>query len=67
MQGGAPAATAPAATAPAALLANDAWLRRMERATDRSAQWLQSPHTYMPCGRDTRPRSQRRAESPVRA
>eukprot|EP00959_Pyramimonas_sp_CCMP1952_P421792 8836275-Pyramimonas_sp.AAC.1 len=43
------------------------WLRRMERATGRSAQWLQSPHTSMPHGRDTRPRSQRRTESPVGA
>eukprot|EP00959_Pyramimonas_sp_CCMP1952_P091098 1907074-Pyramimonas_sp.AAC.1 len=24
----------------------------MERATDRSAQWLQSPHTHMPYERD---------------
>eukprot|EP00959_Pyramimonas_sp_CCMP1952_P228788 4783772-Pyramimonas_sp.AAC.2 len=41
------------------------WLRRTERATDRSAQWLQSPRTYMPFGRDTRPRSQRRTEGPA--
>eukprot|EP00959_Pyramimonas_sp_CCMP1952_P445792 9333526-Pyramimonas_sp.AAC.1 len=56
---------APATTAPAALPANDMWLRHMERATDRIAQWPQSPHTYMPDGRDTCPRSQRRTESPV--
>eukprot|EP00959_Pyramimonas_sp_CCMP1952_P298992 6253863-Pyramimonas_sp.AAC.1 len=37
----------------------------MERATDRSAQWLQSSHAYMPYGRDLRSRSQRRTESPV--
>eukprot|EP00959_Pyramimonas_sp_CCMP1952_P073730 1541220-Pyramimonas_sp.AAC.1 len=37
----------------------------MERATDRSAQWLQSSHSYMPYGRDLRPRSQRRTESPA--
>eukprot|EP00959_Pyramimonas_sp_CCMP1952_P022672 476258-Pyramimonas_sp.AAC.1 len=37
----------------------------MDRATDRSAQWLQSPRAYMPHGRDTRPRSQRRTESLV--
>eukprot|EP00959_Pyramimonas_sp_CCMP1952_P005851 122470-Pyramimonas_sp.AAC.1 len=24
------------------------WLRRMERAAETGAQWLQSPHTYMP-------------------
>eukprot|EP00959_Pyramimonas_sp_CCMP1952_P010530 220673-Pyramimonas_sp.AAC.1 len=43
------------------------WLRRMERATERSAQWLPAPQTHMPHGRDTRPRSQRSAESPVSA
>eukprot|EP00959_Pyramimonas_sp_CCMP1952_P058059 1211964-Pyramimonas_sp.AAC.1 len=37
----------------------------MERATDRSAQWRQSPHAYMPYGRGFRPRSQRRTESLV--
>eukprot|EP00959_Pyramimonas_sp_CCMP1952_P252733 5280247-Pyramimonas_sp.AAC.1 len=37
----------------------------MERATDRSAQWLQSPRTHVPHGRDLRPRSQRRAGGPV--
>eukprot|EP00959_Pyramimonas_sp_CCMP1952_P184356 3855032-Pyramimonas_sp.AAC.1 len=45
-------AGAPAASAPAAVLVNDMRLRRMERATDRGAQWLQSQHTYMPYGRD---------------
>eukprot|EP00959_Pyramimonas_sp_CCMP1952_P259725 5430564-Pyramimonas_sp.AAC.1 len=40
-------------------------VRRMERATERSAQWLQAPHAYMPYGRDIRPRSQRRTERPV--
>eukprot|EP00959_Pyramimonas_sp_CCMP1952_P154881 3240447-Pyramimonas_sp.AAC.1 len=35
----------------------------MERATDGSAQWLQSSHAYMPCGRDLHSRSQRRTES----
>eukprot|EP00959_Pyramimonas_sp_CCMP1952_P087234 1824989-Pyramimonas_sp.AAC.1 len=35
---------------------NDAWLRRMERAIDRGAQWLQSSHAYTPHGRDLRPR-----------
>eukprot|EP00959_Pyramimonas_sp_CCMP1952_P121666 2544076-Pyramimonas_sp.AAC.1 len=54
----------PAATAPATVPVNDMWLRRMERATDGSAQWLQPPHTYMPHGRDARLRSQRRTESP---
>eukprot|EP00959_Pyramimonas_sp_CCMP1952_P116027 2425604-Pyramimonas_sp.AAC.1 len=39
----------------------------MGSAADRSAEWLQSPRGYMPHGRDTRPRSQRRAESPVSA
>eukprot|EP00959_Pyramimonas_sp_CCMP1952_P375320 7860867-Pyramimonas_sp.AAC.1 len=38
-------AETPATTAPAALPANDMWLRRMERATERSAQWLQA----LPC------------------
>eukprot|EP00959_Pyramimonas_sp_CCMP1952_P393621 8247900-Pyramimonas_sp.AAC.1 len=37
----------------------------MERATDRSAQWLQSSHAYTPYVRDLRPRSRRRTESPV--
>eukprot|EP00959_Pyramimonas_sp_CCMP1952_P086728 1813817-Pyramimonas_sp.AAC.1 len=37
----------------------------MERATDRSAQWLQSSPAYMPYGRDLRSHSQRRTESPV--
>eukprot|EP00959_Pyramimonas_sp_CCMP1952_P140056 2930854-Pyramimonas_sp.AAC.1 len=57
----------PATTAPAALRANDTWLRRLERATERSAQWPQAPHTYVPYGRDNRPRSQRRTESPASA
>eukprot|EP00959_Pyramimonas_sp_CCMP1952_P277505 5801340-Pyramimonas_sp.AAC.1 len=51
-------AGAPAAAAPPAVPVNDTWFRRMERATDRSAQWLQYPHTHMPYGRDIRPRSQ---------
>eukprot|EP00959_Pyramimonas_sp_CCMP1952_P152003 3180201-Pyramimonas_sp.AAC.1 len=51
-------AGAPATSAPPTVPVNDTWLRRMERATDRSAQWLQSPRTYMPSGRDIRPRSQ---------
>eukprot|EP00959_Pyramimonas_sp_CCMP1952_P241119 5039054-Pyramimonas_sp.AAC.1 len=58
-------AGAPATSSPPSVPVNDAWLRRMERATDKSAQWLQSPHAYMPYGRDIRPRSQRRTESPV--
>eukprot|EP00959_Pyramimonas_sp_CCMP1952_P363799 7618166-Pyramimonas_sp.AAC.1 len=58
-------AGAPAAAAPFAVPVNDTWLRRMERSLDRSAQWLQSPHTHMPHGRDIRPRNQRRTESPV--
>eukprot|EP00959_Pyramimonas_sp_CCMP1952_P404365 8473431-Pyramimonas_sp.AAC.1 len=37
----------------------------MQRATDRSAQWLQSPHAYVPYGRGIRPRNQHRTESPV--
>eukprot|EP00959_Pyramimonas_sp_CCMP1952_P104928 2193321-Pyramimonas_sp.AAC.1 len=37
----------------------------MERATDRSAQWLQSSRAYMPYGRDICSRSQRRTEGPV--
>eukprot|EP00959_Pyramimonas_sp_CCMP1952_P300951 6296499-Pyramimonas_sp.AAC.1 len=40
----------PVPCAPAALPAHDTWLRRMEGAADRSAQWLLSPHTYMACG-----------------
>eukprot|EP00959_Pyramimonas_sp_CCMP1952_P258751 5408977-Pyramimonas_sp.AAC.1 len=55
----------PARSAPPSVLANGTWLRCVERATDRSAQWLQSPRAYMPYGRDLRPRSQRRRESPV--
>eukprot|EP00959_Pyramimonas_sp_CCMP1952_P374833 7849818-Pyramimonas_sp.AAC.1 len=55
----------PAASAPPAAPVNDAWLWRMERATDRSAQWLRSPHAYMPYGQDIRPRNQRGTESPV--
>eukprot|EP00959_Pyramimonas_sp_CCMP1952_P256052 5348037-Pyramimonas_sp.AAC.1 len=43
------------------------WLRRMERATERSAEWLRAPHTIAPHGRDIRPRSQRRKQSPVSA
>eukprot|EP00959_Pyramimonas_sp_CCMP1952_P377076 7898166-Pyramimonas_sp.AAC.1 len=35
----------PATTIPAALPASDMWLRRMGRATERSAQWLQAPRT----------------------
>eukprot|EP00959_Pyramimonas_sp_CCMP1952_P023207 488213-Pyramimonas_sp.AAC.2 len=58
-------AGAPARSAPPSVPVNDTRLRSMERATDRSAQWLQSPHTYMPYGRDPRPRNQRRTESPV--
>eukprot|EP00959_Pyramimonas_sp_CCMP1952_P205043 4287447-Pyramimonas_sp.AAC.1 len=57
-------AGAPARSAPPSVPVNDTWLRRMERATDRSAQWVQSSHAYMPYGRDLRPRSQRRTESP---
>eukprot|EP00959_Pyramimonas_sp_CCMP1952_P337046 7057875-Pyramimonas_sp.AAC.1 len=33
-------ADAPAASAPPAVPVNDTWLGRIERATDRSAQWL---------------------------
>eukprot|EP00959_Pyramimonas_sp_CCMP1952_P068892 1438137-Pyramimonas_sp.AAC.1 len=58
-------AGAPAASAPPAVPVNDTWLRRMKSATDRSAQWLQSPHAYKPYGRDIRPGNQRRTESPV--
>eukprot|EP00959_Pyramimonas_sp_CCMP1952_P313822 6569275-Pyramimonas_sp.AAC.1 len=43
------------------------WLRRMERATERSAHLLQVSHAHMPYGRDIRPRSQRRTETPVSA
>eukprot|EP00959_Pyramimonas_sp_CCMP1952_P233938 4888619-Pyramimonas_sp.AAC.1 len=35
-------AGAPARSAPPSAPMNDAWLRRVDRATDRSAQWLQS-------------------------
>eukprot|EP00959_Pyramimonas_sp_CCMP1952_P170622 3565653-Pyramimonas_sp.AAC.1 len=45
----------PARSAPPSVPVNDAWLRRKERATDRSAQWLQSPRAYMPHGRNLRP------------
>eukprot|EP00959_Pyramimonas_sp_CCMP1952_P188012 3931309-Pyramimonas_sp.AAC.1 len=44
---------------------NDTRSRRMERVIDRSAQWLQSSHAYMPCGRDLRSCRQHRTESPV--
>eukprot|EP00959_Pyramimonas_sp_CCMP1952_P410934 8611650-Pyramimonas_sp.AAC.1 len=57
----------PAATAPAGLPANHMWLRRMGRATERSAHWLQVSHAHVPYGRDIRPRNQRRAESPASA
>eukprot|EP00959_Pyramimonas_sp_CCMP1952_P195850 4094516-Pyramimonas_sp.AAC.1 len=58
-------AGAPARSAPPSVPVNDTWLGRMERATDRSAQWLQSSRSYMPYGLDLRSRSQRRTESPV--
>eukprot|EP00959_Pyramimonas_sp_CCMP1952_P145183 3039927-Pyramimonas_sp.AAC.1 len=51
-------AGAPATSAPPSVPVDDTWLRRMEKATDRSAQWLQSRRTHMPYGRDMRPRSQ---------
>eukprot|EP00959_Pyramimonas_sp_CCMP1952_P420273 8802447-Pyramimonas_sp.AAC.1 len=60
-------AGAPAATAAAAVLVNDMWQRRMERAADRSAHWLQSPHNYMTYWRVIRPRNQRSTESPASA
>eukprot|EP00959_Pyramimonas_sp_CCMP1952_P229548 4799436-Pyramimonas_sp.AAC.1 len=60
-------AGAPAATAPAGLPATDLWLRRIQRATERSAHWFQVSHTYVPYGRGIRPRNQRRAEIPVSA
>eukprot|EP00959_Pyramimonas_sp_CCMP1952_P397873 8336481-Pyramimonas_sp.AAC.1 len=60
-------AGAPATSAPPSVPVNDAWLRRMGRATDRGAQWLQSPRAYMSYGRDVRPRNQRRTEGPVSA
>eukprot|EP00959_Pyramimonas_sp_CCMP1952_P131359 2746802-Pyramimonas_sp.AAC.1 len=60
-------ARTPAAAAPPAAPVNDTRLRRMERATDRSAQWLLFPHAHMPYGRDIRPRNQRRTESPASA
>eukprot|EP00959_Pyramimonas_sp_CCMP1952_P335855 7032629-Pyramimonas_sp.AAC.1 len=47
-------------------MVNETWLGRTEKAADRSAQWFQSSHACMPYGRDLRPRSQRRTESPVR-
>eukprot|EP00959_Pyramimonas_sp_CCMP1952_P365931 7663898-Pyramimonas_sp.AAC.1 len=50
----------PARSAPPSVPVNDMWLRRMGRAADRGAQWLQSSYSYMPYGRDLRPRSQRR-------
>eukprot|EP00959_Pyramimonas_sp_CCMP1952_P140338 2936595-Pyramimonas_sp.AAC.1 len=43
------------------------WLKRMGRATERSAHWLQVSHAHTPHGRDIRPRSQRRTESPASA
>eukprot|EP00959_Pyramimonas_sp_CCMP1952_P254025 5306729-Pyramimonas_sp.AAC.1 len=55
----------PATSSPPSVPVNDTLLRRMERATDRSAKWLQSPHTHTPYWRDIRPRSQRRTESPI--
>eukprot|EP00959_Pyramimonas_sp_CCMP1952_P335076 7016419-Pyramimonas_sp.AAC.1 len=55
----------PARSAPPSVPVNDTWLRRMERATDRSAQLLQSSLSDMPYGRDLRPRSQRRTQSLV--
>eukprot|EP00959_Pyramimonas_sp_CCMP1952_P220542 4611027-Pyramimonas_sp.AAC.1 len=58
-------AATPARSAPPSVPVNDTWLRRMERATDRSAPWLQSSHAYMPYGRDLRARCQRRTESPA--
>eukprot|EP00959_Pyramimonas_sp_CCMP1952_P268627 5616694-Pyramimonas_sp.AAC.1 len=58
-------AGAPATSAPPSVPVNDTRLRRMKRATDRSAQWLQSLRACMPYGRDIRPRNQRRAEGPV--
>eukprot|EP00959_Pyramimonas_sp_CCMP1952_P099177 2073510-Pyramimonas_sp.AAC.1 len=48
---GAPARSAPSSV-PDAMRGRFAW----KRATDRSAQWLHSSHSYMPCGRDLRPR-----------
>eukprot|EP00959_Pyramimonas_sp_CCMP1952_P226969 4745509-Pyramimonas_sp.AAC.1 len=58
-------AGAPATSAPPSAPVNDAWLRRMERATDGGAQWPQSPRAHMPHGRDLRPRNQRKTESPA--
>eukprot|EP00959_Pyramimonas_sp_CCMP1952_P061053 1275717-Pyramimonas_sp.AAC.1 len=55
----------PATSPPPSVPVNDTWLRRMERATDRSAQWLHSPRACMPYGRDIRPRNLRGTESPV--
>eukprot|EP00959_Pyramimonas_sp_CCMP1952_P309720 6481477-Pyramimonas_sp.AAC.1 len=46
-------AGAPARSAPPSVSVNDTWLRRVERATDRGAQWLQSSHSYMSHGRET--------------
>eukprot|EP00959_Pyramimonas_sp_CCMP1952_P233960 4889022-Pyramimonas_sp.AAC.1 len=60
-------AGAHATSAPPSEPVNGKWLRRMERATDRGAQWLQSPRTRMPYGRDICPRNQRRTESRVSA
>eukprot|EP00959_Pyramimonas_sp_CCMP1952_P074579 1558171-Pyramimonas_sp.AAC.1 len=48
----------PAAIAPAALPAKAPWLRRMVRATERSAQWLQLSHAHMPYGSYIRPPAQ---------
>eukprot|EP00959_Pyramimonas_sp_CCMP1952_P406602 8522091-Pyramimonas_sp.AAC.1 len=48
-------AGAPAVTAPAGLPANDARLRRIEKTTERSANWLQISHAYTPYGRDFPP------------
>eukprot|EP00959_Pyramimonas_sp_CCMP1952_P224759 4699873-Pyramimonas_sp.AAC.1 len=54
---------APTAATPAGFPANDQWLRRIERATERSSHWLQVSHGYTPYGRPLR--NQRRAESPL--
>eukprot|EP00959_Pyramimonas_sp_CCMP1952_P006567 137059-Pyramimonas_sp.AAC.1 len=59
-------AGAPARSAPPSVPVNDTWLRRADRATDRGAQWLQSPRAYMPHGRDLRPRNQRKDGEPCK-
>eukprot|EP00959_Pyramimonas_sp_CCMP1952_P262287 5484749-Pyramimonas_sp.AAC.1 len=58
------AAGAPAETTPAGLPANEAWLRRIERSTDRSMHWLRAPDGSVPYGR---PVCARRTESPASA